>query len=187
MRLNTLYSKYFQKSKIFLYPLLEIKRGSIVPTETYLSWGDSYGPEDMKLVCIYKPEDTDKYNNFEKNVLLKHTRLLDYVKVDSEHTIFTFDFSDYENEWKHFIAGKYSMMDDSVKRKILNYFEKHSGNHVYVESYLYPEKYASKYAELLNVPVELLISVGELCDKPNLEKEKLLIEVANLENLKILD
>tara|TARA_R110000822_G_scaffold1267_20_gene5733 strand:- start:4872 stop:5435 length:564 start_codon:yes stop_codon:yes gene_type:complete len=187
MRLTTLYSKYFQKSKIFLYPLLEIKRGSIVPTETYLSWGDSYGAEDMKLVCIYKPEDTDKYNNFEKTVLLKHTRLSDYVKVDSEHTIFTFDFSDYENEWKHFITGKYSKIDDSVKRKILNYFEKHSGNHVYVESYLYPEKYVAKYAELLNVPVELLISVGELCDKPDLEKEKLLIEVADLENLKILD
>jgi hypothetical protein len=106
-------------------------------------------------------------------VLLKHTRLSDYVKVDAEHAIFTFDFSDYENEWRHFIAGKYSKIDDSVKRKILNYFEKHSGNHVYVESYLYPEKYVAKYAELLNVPVELLISVGELCDKPNLEKEKL--------------
>jgi hypothetical protein len=40
-----------------------------------------------------------------------------------------------------------------------------------------------KYAELLEVPVDLLISVGELCDKPDLEKEKLLIEVVDLENV----
>jgi hypothetical protein len=38
MVINTLYDKYFQKSKIFLYPLLGIKRGiNIIPQETYLS------------------------------------------------------------------------------------------------------------------------------------------------------
>ena len=43
------------------------------------------------------------------------------------------------------------------------------------------------YAKLLDVSTELLISVGELCSKPDLEKENLSIKVANLENLKILD
>jgi hypothetical protein len=37
------------------------------------------------------------------------------------------------------------------------------------------------------VPIDLLKSVGELCSKPDLEKEKLLIRVGDLENLKILD
>ncbi len=37
MVIDTLYRKYFQKSKIFIYPLLGIKQGTkIVPIETYL-------------------------------------------------------------------------------------------------------------------------------------------------------
>jgi hypothetical protein len=47
MVINALYKKYFQKSKIFIYPLLDIKRGTqIVPSETYLAWNDLYSPED---------------------------------------------------------------------------------------------------------------------------------------------
>jgi hypothetical protein len=187
MALNALYSKYFQKSKIFLYPLLDIKRGSIVPSETYLGWADNYNPDNMKLICVYKPQETDFYNDFEVETLLKHTRLCDFIKVDSDTSVFIFDFSDYKNDWTFFITGKYSKISDELKRKILNYFDKKSGNYTYVESYLFPEKYVKKYAEILDVPVDLLLSVGELCDKPNLEKEMLLLEVANLENIKILN
>jgi hypothetical protein len=54
MVINSIYRKYFQKSKIFLYPLLDIRRGtSVVPEETYVAWDDKYAPEDMKLVCVY--------------------------------------------------------------------------------------------------------------------------------------
>jgi len=55
-----------------------------------------------------------------------------------------------------------------------------------MHSYLYPEKFFSRYAELLGVEESLLKSVGELCTKPDLEKEMLMIEVADLENLKII-
>lgn len=184
MALNALYKKYFQKSKIFLYPLLDIKRGSIVPIETYVSWNSSYTPEDMKLVCLYSETNTTSFAAFEKNVLLKHTRLCDYVRIDKDHTVFTFDFSDLKTDWLFFLDGAYSKIEESLKRKILNYFDKNSGNYQYVESYLFPKKHIKKYAELLNVPVQLLESVGELCDKPDLDKEKLLIEVADLENIK---
>ena len=48
MKLNTLYSKYFQKSKVFIYPLLGIKKGKkIVPKETYFIWNDEISIEDM--------------------------------------------------------------------------------------------------------------------------------------------
>lgn len=182
MALNALYTKYFQKSKIFLYPLLDIKRGSIVPTETYVSWNSSYSPEDMKLICLYDCSHKD-FVIFENTVLLKHNRLCDYIKLDSKHTVFTFDFSDLQDDWQNFINGKYSKINENLKRRILNYFDKNSGNYIYVESYLFPIKYIKKYAELLNVSEELLLSVEELCDKPDLEKEKLLIEVADLENI----
>jgi hypothetical protein len=80
MVINTLYVKYFQKSKIFLYPLLGIKRGSsVVPNDSYISWSDKYSPEETKLICVYDIREDAEYKNFETNVLLKHNRLHDYI------------------------------------------------------------------------------------------------------------
>jgi hypothetical protein len=184
MVISALYKKYFQKSKIFLYPLLDIKRGtSVVPKETYVSWENTLTPEDMKLICVYHTRTDAEYINFEKNILLKHSRLCDYVKADAVTSIFTFDFSDLSDDWDHFINGRYSKMDIKIKRRILDFFDSNSGNYYYVNSYLFPIPHFKLYAELLDVPVALVKSVGELCDKPNLDKEKLVLEVANLESI----
>lgn len=181
MVINALYKKYFQKSKIFIYPLLDIRRGAqIVPVETYVAWNDSYYPEDKKFICVYDPSQKG-YADFEKNVLLKHNRLCEYVKINSKQTVYVFDFSDMGTDWDKMIAGQYSKLSDDIKRKIINFFDKHSGNYVYVTSYMFPKSFFNRYAEILNVSVTLLEEVGELCDKPDLEKERLLLEVANLE------
>ena len=106
MVISTLYKKYFQKSKIFLYPLLDIKRGtSVIPEETYLGWNNTVTPEDMKLICVYHTRTDAEYVNFEKNVLLKHSRLCDYVSA-GDKSIFTFDFSDLEYNWFHIVYGR---------------------------------------------------------------------------------
>lgn len=184
MVINALYKKYFQKSKIFLYPLLDIKRGtSVVPKETYVSWDNTLTPEDMKLICVYHTRTDAEYVNFEANVLLRHSRLCDYVKADAVTSVFTFDFSDLSDDWDHFINGRYSKMDIKIKRRILDFFDSNSGNYYYVNSYLFPIPHFKLYAELLDVPVELVKSVGELCDKPNFEKENLVLEVADLESI----
>jgi hypothetical protein len=187
MAIDALYREYFQKSKIFLYPLLEIKKGSCaVPEQTFVSWDSHIKSEDTKLVTVY-PNRTDLlYKNFEKNILLKHPRICDYVQLNDEQILITFDFADLSEDWDHFINGKYSMIDIKTKRKILNFFDKTSGNYVYMESYLFPEKYFNLYANLLNTSEDFLKSVGELCSKPDLEKENLVAEVINLENKKIL-
>ena len=50
-----IYKDYFQKSKIFLYPLLEIQKGiKYVPINTYMAWEGQYSFEDSMLMCIYK-------------------------------------------------------------------------------------------------------------------------------------
>lgn len=183
MALNSVYKKYFQKSKVFLYPLLGIKRGtSVIPVETYVSWEGHCTPEDMKLICLYDVRTDTEYVNFEKNVLLNHNRLSDYVKVNSQ-AVFTFDFSDLEDDWSHFINGKYSKISLNLKQKILNFFDKYSGNYAYMHSYLIPEKYFENYAELLGADVQMLIKVGELCSKPDAEKETLVLDVADLGNI----
>jgi hypothetical protein len=184
MVIDALYRKYFQKSKIFLYPLLDIKRGtSVVPIETYVSWNETLTSEDMKLVCVYHSRTDSEYMQFEQNVLFKHNRLSDVVKTNDTKTVVTFDFSDLNNDWISFIEGKYSKLNIKTKRKILDFFDKNSGNYAYVESYLYPEKHFQTYADLLGVDIDMIISVGELCDKPDLDKENLVLEVANLENI----
>lgn len=185
MVIDALYRKYFQKSKIFLYPLLDIKRGtSVVPKDTYVSWNNTINSEDMKLVCVYYSRTDQEYLKFEKNIILKHNRLIDLVKVDDETLVVTFNFSDLNDDWFNFLNGKYSKINTKTKSKILNFFDKKSGNYAYVESYLYPEKHFQTYADILNVDVEMLKSVGELCNKPDLEKESLLLEVADLKILK---
>ena len=187
MVIDALYKEYFQKSKIFLYPLLDIKKGCCaVPEQTYLSWDVYIKPEDTKLVTVYPARKDDEYIHFEKNVLIKHSRISDYIKITEDKVLITFDFADMSEDWNHFINGRYSMIDIKVKRKILNFFSKNSGNYVYMESYLFPEKYFSLYASLLGTSEELLRNVGELCSKPDLEKENLIATVIDLENKKIL-
>jgi len=183
MALTSIYSKYFQKSKVFIYPLLGIKRGlSVVPKETYVAWEGHYKPEDMKLICVYDYREDEEYKKIEKNILLEHNRLSDYTKVKAE-VIITFDFSDLDHDWFHFINGRYSELDTKIKQKILGFFDIHGGNYAYMHSYLIPEKYYDNYSELLGIDAETLNEVGELCDKPNLNNETLILDIADLNDI----
>jgi len=183
MVINTLYVKYFQKSKIFLYPLLGIKRGSsVTPVETYISWSDKYSSEDTKLICLYDNREDSEYKKFENNVLLKHTRLYDYVVYDDQ-SVFVFDFQDMKEDWDCILNGKYSKIKKETKTTILGFFERYSGNYIYIYSYLYPEKWFERYAEILVVEKDLLEKVGELCSIPDMDKENLTIKVGDLEKI----
>jgi hypothetical protein len=175
MSINALYKEYFQKSKIFLYPILGIKRGSAaVPIQTYIAWEDKLTPEDTKLIAEYPVRTDEEYLKFQKSILLRHNRLVDYYTQD-DTAYFVFDFSDMKEDWAKFISGKYSKLSPTIKRKIHSYFDNHSANHVYMDSYLNPEKYFGIYSDLLNTSEDLLRSIGELCSKPDLEKETLTI------------
>lgn len=188
MAISALYGQYFQKSKIFLYPLLDIKKGSsVTPIQTYFGWNDVYTPEDVKLIAIYKLRDDSQYINFEKNILLKHSRLTDLIKLNEDEMLAVFDFSDLTDDWNNLLKGKYSKLTINVKRKISTYFQSNTANQVYINSYLYPKDYFEIYSELLQVDVTLLKEVGELCSKPDLEKEILYQTVQNLQLTKILD
>jgi hypothetical protein len=68
MALKSLYRDYFQKSRVFLYPMLEIKRGvSVTPIETYVSWDEHYKPEDRKFIVLYHLRNDKEFLNFEKS------------------------------------------------------------------------------------------------------------------------
>lgn len=181
MALNSVYNKYFQKSKVFIYPLLGFTRGSsVVPLETYFAWKDMIEPEDKKLVCLYPNRNDLEFLNFNKNSLLKHTRLSDYYEIDEENIVYIFDFNDLSNDWNMVLQGKYSKINKNLKQQILKFFQNKPGNYVYMESYLFPEKYFKTYSEILAISETLLKDVGELCSLPDMEKECLSLDYVDL-------
>jgi hypothetical protein len=46
--------EYIQKSRIFMYPILGIRRGSsITPIETYLTMENKYKLQDCMFIAVY--------------------------------------------------------------------------------------------------------------------------------------
>jgi hypothetical protein len=184
--MKKIYSDYFQKSKVFLYPLLNIKKGvRFVPSQTYLSWNGEYPLSKNKFICLYKIDpETKDFEEFSQKHLKNNFFFDEYHQVNDETHVFVFDFTVFENDLKKFIKGKYSRLSTGMKKHILNFFGNKGTISEYVESYLYPEDYFKIYSEILKVPFENIKEVGELCNKPDLEKENLEKELISIKLFK---
>lgn len=186
MAINSLYKTYFQKSKTFLYPLLEIKRGvSVTPMQTYITWkkGD-IELKNRKLICKYHIREDREYINFEKLKLMGHELFHRFEKLDDGTGVYIFDMASIGIDWTNIIQGRYSQLSTSHKKTVKDFYGENNADYTYVDSYLNPERYFSLYSELLNVTVENLKEVGELCSAPDLEKETL---TAEIEQLKLMN
>jgi hypothetical protein len=170
--MNDLYRKYFQKSFTFLYPLLGFKkRNKHKPIQTYVMWEDVYNKDARKLICVYKRDDSEEWRTFEREHLVTHY-MLDYcLPIDKDSVLYVFDFNIFKDDYDHFMNGKYSKMSTRSKQLLTDYYGIHTPEWVFVESYVFPEAYFDKYAEILEIDVKELIKVGELCDKYDPEKE----------------
>jgi hypothetical protein len=186
--INSVFSEYFQKSRIFLYPLLGIKRGvSVTPIKTFVSWQGKYKPEDRKLVCLYHLRNDAEYVKFEQSVLYKNELFEDFKEIDGGMGVYVFDFSKHAEDWDKFLAGRYSRLSPGTKSRIKAYLGTKFDNRAEVESYLHPERFFTLYAKILydtedfHKGLRILRRVGELCDKPNLMKETLVAEIRDLQ------
>jgi hypothetical protein len=178
MGIKSLYKDYFQKSRVFLYPALEIKRGSsVTPIQCHVAWEGHYKPEDRKFICLYHVRDDEEFVKFERIKLVGHRLFHDFVQIDDDKGVYVFDFDGLADDWDRFLEGRYSHMSAVHKKKIKNFYGIYSQNFPYVDSFLSPDKYYKVYSELLDVDIELLKKVGELCSKPDLESETLVMEV----------
>jgi hypothetical protein len=188
MYIKSLYTEYFQKSRVFFYPILDIRRGgNVTPLETYIAWKDVYTPEDCKFIVVYHIRDDEDYSEFESTKLLSNKLFDDYLESNDGNGIYVFDFEAYRQDWEYFLEGKYSKFSEIFKKKIFAFFKSHSGNFAHLDSYLNPEKHFERYAELLAVDVEVLKEVGELCDKPAFDKETFTMDVAELVKINIFE
>ena len=177
-----LFKTYFQKSKVFLYPLLGIAKGAkYIPKETYMSWENHNPTGDMKLFCVYKHKQTKGFLEFEEKKLLKNKNFFDYKKLEDNTHLYIFDLGNYPQTWIAVQTGVYSKINEREKKKILKFFGQAGVVAETVESYMYPEFYHEDYAELLNVNLGSIKDTWEVCDPPNLEKETLVKNVKQIE------
>ena len=178
--------EYFQKSKIFLYPALNIPRkSSIRPIETFVSWDGNYHINDNKLLCTYYTRDDAEFEAFEKKYLLDNSMFVRCHTISEDINLYVFDFSEYSDNHKYFIEGSYSKMDKEYKKRLISYYEEGSKTWEYVLSYLYPHNWYERYSEFLLVEPHILEEAVELCDKPNFVKENFEISVKSPKIVKI--
>jgi len=168
--IDSLYDRYHQKSKTFLYPLLGIpKKSPLQPTQTYIEWDNKINRTEYKLILSYKEADQKLFDRYSK-LWIYNSPLL----ILQEHPYYIFDLSDFKQDWNSFLVGKYSQISQETKKRILKYYETYREWH-YIHSFLYPENYFHHYSKLLNMDIEDIMVSGQLCDKPNLKKEILFL------------
>lgn len=180
--ITELYRDYFQKSHTFLYPFLRIKKhAAFRPEQTFVRWKSVHDPKDRLLMVMYPNIDTPEWKDFQRKVLLTNSLLSDVkTSVDGTKMIFIFDLNAHAEDYDHFLAGKYSLISDRSRKLISDYYGIHTPEWAYVESFVFPKKYFTLYANILNVEESLLKEVGELCEAPCPVRETLSVDVADL-------
>jgi hypothetical protein len=168
-KINELYSRYFQKSMVFLFPLSGLPfHKEIKPKKSYLKLKGLVDFETSEFILEFdRNEDVLNYLNPE----LARNSNLTLIKSFSRSIFIHVNLSNYCEDYTSFIKGKYSQMNTKVKKIILDYHSFNKANQGYIHSFLYPDLYFEDYAKLLDVPVDLLRQVGELIDRPNLNLE----------------
>lgn len=172
--IKKLYSKYFQKSRSFLLPILGIKKNTTFPSiNSYLCWEGMYVLTDYKLILTYYVDTDPKWNNYLLHILMNNPFFHEYHEIDKEYVALSFDMQSFKDDFEHVLFGRYSKLSKLTKGKIREYYGYHTPEWAYVESFLFPDKYMQLYSELLDVHIQHIKHTGELCDKPDIDKETL--------------
>jgi len=172
--MGPVYTDYFQKSKVFLYPLLQLKKGlTYVPKQTYIAMEHMHSPEDYRLLCEYHVKMSENFDKFCNTYIKNHPRFDEYIDIGDNKHVFIFDFISFKNDFNKFLVGKYSQFSLNSKMIILDFFSDGRSSD-YIEAFLSPENYHEDYADELNVDVKIIESVFELCSLPDINKETLI-------------
>lgn len=178
MKIKSLYRDYIQKSRLFMYPLLDIKRGvSVTPIQTFMAWEGRHCFSDSKFILQYHLRDDQEFRTFDAVKLKGNPFFEDFHALKDGTGIYVFDFSSMEKEFWKIVTGKYSELEENTKEKIRQFFKSSIHHAAYMESYLMPQNYFGMYSDILGVKVEHFKACGELCEKPDLTAENLILSV----------
>jgi hypothetical protein len=174
-QLKTVYKKYFQKSRGFLFPLLGIQKyAEFMPVESYVQWEGVYELHDYKLILVYEIEDSKHWRKFVLDKIMSNQFFDEYCEMkDLNKIVIVFDLNCVKNDFDNFLLGKYSKLSNLLKKNIRDFYGYNSAEWPYMESFLFPNKYIKSYGKILDVEEKHIRVTGELCDLPDLEKETL--------------
>lgn len=111
---------YFQKSKLFLCPLIELpKKGDYLIDGTYLYWNKEFNIDNYNFIVTYK-NNVDGFITFEKDVILKNKSLIACFE-EGKLSIYIFDLSKWKDDIDLFLKGAYSKLSKNTKFKIFQY------------------------------------------------------------------
>jgi len=174
--MSLIYTDYFQKSKVFLYPLLGIgRKAKYVPRQTYICWDGFYSTKDCKLILEYKTKPSESFKKFAFRYLDKHPMYKDSIQISDKSIIYIFDFTSktYKSDYKKIVEGNYSKLSMDSKILILDFFGDEDKAGEYINTFLSPGDSFEAYAHFFDIEEEVLFNIGELCSKPDIEKETL--------------
>ena len=137
MQLTSLYTRYFQKSKSFLYPLLGIAKGAYAqPMQTYICMKHHSGleikPKDKKLICLFEDTNSDEFKAFEQAYLVNNPYYLETIPGPMSSKLYIFSLKKHTGDWNKFLKGKYSQFSNLAKVKIKEYYGHHTLEYTYM-------------------------------------------------------
>jgi hypothetical protein len=150
---------YIQKSKTFLWPLLNIK---VEPIETYLKIGSLNLEDDQYLIALFHNEN-EQYKNQKRQI--KEHPMCDFIFQDDEFDIVLFNMYKIKDDYLKILEGSYSKLSTNFKI-VIGSTEKRKP----VLMCLNPESNYKQFAEALDIhPHEL--SGRELLSPPDMYQE----------------
>ncbi len=171
------YNNYFQKSRVFCYSVLGIKKGiSHPPEECYMALKDYYKYEDCKLILHYKNCYTKNFQLFSENVLQNCSLFEKVIVLNTNEKLYVFDFTIHKRDWMRILNGQYSKISHAYKKAIESFYAKDPTNLCLVSKIIYPFRYYSEFASIVEVPCNIVKEVGEVIDLPDRIKEEFHIE-----------
>lgn len=173
LKVGEVMNSYFQKSKAFMYPLLGFAYQDKFPVlETYLQIEGSTQIGDYRLMAVYthQPSNQD-FLDYITEIARHPDHEEIYITADNRYVVCVFSLRNYATDYTHFINGRYSKLSDFCRSKICDFYGFKSAQWPYLHSFLNPAENFDWYAHLLEVPVDDLKKVGELCSPYDAERE----------------
>ena len=177
--IDKIYKGYIQKSTLFLYPQLRIPNITrYKPLGTYTGLNTDIHPAASALILLYKKFNSKSFFKFETKYLIGNEYFMERFESNDNY-VYVFNLSHLKTSYDKFLVGNYSRFSEEAKIPTLDYYSIGDPMTEYIESYLYPELYYDEYSKALNISEHSLENVIELCDKPDLEKETLTLQLNN--------
>jgi|694.fasta_scaffold19340_3 hypothetical protein len=158
--------EYVQKSKMFLYPLLDIPRHTEM-VESYLGIKGLTLCEGNSLVLLYHNE-SDGYPEILKQ--LQKNKFFDFYIKDEEFDIIVFDLSPIKFDYNRVLNGEYSKLSRISKINI----SVNSGKDGLSAVGIHPEYYYKQVAVFFDCDEDLLVG-KELIAPPDMMNEMLTV------------